>query len=108
MLTTEDMINNNFLIKFPLMKSSKINKYNFNHSNNNINTNNLILKKISGHISPSNHLYNSNIISLKNKNKIYHNHNHNKNSGKKNKNNIYKITKYKKNKSEKNEQHPCE
>ncbi len=90
MFTNEDIINSNFLIRFPLMKSINIGKCNFNNSNCNQNSNKIIFKNISGHISPCNHLYNSNIISLKNKNKINYSHNSSKNN-KSNKNNIYKI-----------------
>ena len=91
MLTTEDIANNNFISKFPIIKPNKIYKYIY-HSNNNINNNNAIIKNISTPISPSNHLYNCNILSSNNINKLTHCQNSTKNNNK-----IYKKTSINKN-----------
>ena len=66
MLISEDLLHNNFIFKFPKIKSSK-NKSNNYYSNNISNNSNLIIKNISTHLSP---LHNSKIISSTNKNKL--------------------------------------
>ena len=57
MFTKENIISN----RETLIKSNKINKNNFSLSpnNNNIDINDIIVKNISNHISPTNQLFNS-------------------------------------------------
>ena len=89
MYKTEDLINNNFIINFPIYKSNIRSKNHVFQSNNNIISNNFIKKNISPHLSPTHHLHYSNILSSKNKNKLTQNSNE--------KNNIFKKTSINKN-----------